>query len=94
MPFRKAISEPDNPYHLDTFYNKKRNFPNAEEREYDDIEPVTVLLTMADQTIKGALFIPIIFYTSPCGRFFVSLTTFRSVHSHSDFYNSPVSLRI
>ena len=35
MPFHKAISKPDNPYHLDTFYNKKRNFPNAEEREYD-----------------------------------------------------------
>ena len=55
MPFHKAISEPDNPYHLDTFYNKKRNFPNAEEREYDDIEPVTVLLTRPDQTIKGVL---------------------------------------
>jgi len=32
----------------DTFYNKKRNFPDAEERKYDDIEYVDVALTRAD----------------------------------------------
>ncbi len=34
--------------HWDTFYNKKRNFPYAEERKYDDIPPVDVVLTRAD----------------------------------------------
>ncbi len=42
-------------YNYDTFYNKKRNFPDAEERQYDDIEPVQVLLTRPEQTVKGVL---------------------------------------
>lgn len=32
----------------DTFYNKKRNFPDAEERKYDDIESIDVVLTKTD----------------------------------------------
>lgn len=44
-----------NRYHWDTFYNKKHNFPHAEEREYDDLESVTVLLTRPDQTMRGVL---------------------------------------
>ena len=35
-------------YNWDTFYNKKRNFPNAEEREYDDLPEVDLVLTKAD----------------------------------------------
>ena len=34
----------------DTFYNKKRNFPNAEEREFDDLSPIPATLYR-----KGAL---------------------------------------
>ena len=29
---------------LDTFYNKKRNFPDAEEREFDDLSPIPATL--------------------------------------------------
>ena len=32
-------------YNWDTFYNKKRNFPEAEEREYDDLPEVDLVLT-------------------------------------------------
>jgi len=32
----------------DTFYNKKRNFPDAEEREYDDLPEVELVLTRAN----------------------------------------------
>ena len=42
-------------YNWDTFYNKKRNFPDAEERQYDDINPVQVLLTRPNQTVRGVL---------------------------------------
>ena len=37
----------------DTFYNKKRNYPNAEERLYDDLPSREVLLTKPDQKTKG-----------------------------------------
>ncbi len=29
---------------IDTFYNKKRNFPDAEEREFDDLSPIPATL--------------------------------------------------
>lgn len=29
---------------LDMFYNKKRNFPDAEEREFDDLSPIPATL--------------------------------------------------
>lgn len=32
---------------LDTFYDKKRNFPDAEERRFDDIPSIPVILTRA-----------------------------------------------
>jgi len=42
-------------FNWDTFYDKKRNFPHAEEREYDDLDSVPVLLTRPEQTIRGVL---------------------------------------
>lgn len=38
----------DNPFNRDTFYDKKRNFPDAEEREYDDLPEVDLVLTKVD----------------------------------------------
>lgn len=40
-------------YNWDTFYNKKRNFPQAEEREYDDIPEVSAVLARPDQYHGG-----------------------------------------
>ncbi len=51
--FDEAYRKLYDQYHWDTFYDKKRNFPTAEEREYDDIEAVGALLTRPDQTMKG-----------------------------------------
>lgn len=38
---------------LDTFYNKKRNFPDAEEREFDDLSPIPATLYRVGALIDG-----------------------------------------
>lgn len=38
----------DSPFNWDTFYDKKRNFPDAEEREYNDLPEVDLVLAKAD----------------------------------------------
>ena len=38
---------------LDTFYNKKRNFPDAEEREFDDLSPIPATLYRVGALVNG-----------------------------------------
>ena len=38
---------------LDTFYNKKRNFPDAEEREFDDLSPIPATLYRVGALVDG-----------------------------------------
>ena len=40
---------------LDTFYNKKRNFPDAEEREFDDLSPIPATLYRVGALVDGVL---------------------------------------
>lgn len=38
---------------LDTFYNKKRNFPDSEEREFDDLSPIPATLYRVGALVNG-----------------------------------------